>query len=60
MATLTAPTMVLASVLSTLLWNWKEDYSILGFGTAASLLASLFFLNRIEEPRGRSLGHKTL
>ncbi len=60
MATLTAPTLILASILSTALWGWKENYSLLALATGISMLVSLVYLARIEEPRNRSLGHQTL
>ncbi|MCA9415032.1 MAG: MFS transporter [Candidatus Omnitrophica bacterium] len=60
MATLTAPTMVLSSLLSTFLWNGWENYSFLGLATGIAMVISLLYLMRIEEPRGRSLGHDTL
>lgn len=60
MATLTAPTLILSSIVSTLLWNWREDYSLLALATGITMLFSLMFLQRIEEPRKRSIGHRTL
>lgn len=57
MSTLTAIPMAAASILSTILWNWREDYTLLGAATGLAMIASTFFLHRIEEPRKRSAGH---
>ena len=60
MATLSAPSMILASILSTLLWSGWENYTLLALATGTAMVLSLSFLFKIEEPRNRSLGHQTL
>jgi len=53
MSTLTMPTTLLASGVSTVIWTLTESFALLSAVTAATIVLSLAFLVRIEEPRGR-------
>ncbi|MCG3199457.1 MAG: MFS transporter [Candidatus Omnitrophica bacterium] len=54
MATLTMPTMLLASWGSSRLWTWSgESMTSLAVPTALAMIAAMIFTRWIEEPRGK-------
>ena len=51
MSTLTMPSMLVASAVSSWVWTATETFSFLAAITAATMAVSLYYLARIDEPR---------
>jgi hypothetical protein len=53
MATISMPSMILASLIASWVWSGTGAFAILAAITGVSMVFSLYYLAKIDEPRGR-------